>query len=137
MLDPLGLVPAANQGRIMGLDHDQIADAQERDRAGTVAEDDVFARVQRGQLAVGGVLVLVLRQITRDREPAPHIIPVEPSFQHQDPGGVLHDGVVDGNFRQVRKLLVQQRGEILRAAHLRDKVGQRRDLPAQFAEHSG
>lgn len=119
IFDVIRLVAVGDEQGVIRLHDDQIIHAQQGD-AGTLAgvEDDVVFRVDLGNFAVGGVFIALDGKIFRDGNPGADIVPVEGSLQIEHAFGFFHQGIVDGNGSQCRKLFGHGGHDVLRLAEL-------------------
>jgi len=98
-------VAVGDEQGVIGLHHDQVINAQQRD-AGILArvEDDVVFRIDLGNVRVGGILIALDGKVFCDGNPRADIVPVEGRFQIEHAFGFFHEGVVDRDRGQCRKL---------------------------------
>ena len=96
--DVIGLVAVGDEEGVFSLDDDEVIDSEEGDTdVLAVVEDDVVLGFNLGDFVVGLVAVTLGREILRDGDPGADVIPVEGGLDVEDAGGILHEGVVDGD----------------------------------------
>ena len=94
VLNLLGLMAVTNQDGIIGSHHDKIVHAEQRNVGPSLIEDNVVRRINRGDRAIRGVIVLVVFEIFRHRPPTSDIVPIKTRFHNQDTIGLFHDRVI-------------------------------------------
>ena len=120
---------------VFGLHDDQVVDAEQGD-VGVLAgvEDDVVFRVDLGDRGVDLVVVAGSFEVFGDREPGADIVPVEGGLDVEDPAGLLHQAVVDGNGGELGELRGHGGGEVGRAAEFGDEGGELRLVADELAD---
>jgi len=104
--DVVGLVAVGDEDGVIGLDDDEVIDAEEGDfGAFSCVEDDVVLGVDFGEVGVGAVLLALGLEVFCDGDPGADVVPVKGGLDVEDAGGFFHEGVVDGDGGEVGELL--------------------------------
>ncbi|MBV9280318.1 MAG: MFS transporter, partial [Chloroflexi bacterium] len=106
LLHILGAGARHDQDDVVRVHHDQVPHADGRDQPIAGGEQAVVG-VERGVPAGNGVAVLVVLHHVVERGPVADVAPAEVHRQGHDVGHLLHDGVVDGDVRDLLVGLLQ------------------------------
>src|SRR5690606_21997726 len=118
--DILSAIGAGYQNRIGRVHDDQVVYSDGGNQS-VVAEYEGVAGVFHYHVADDPVALLVRGDQVGEGVPRAYVAPVEPGGGHGDPIGSLHQGIVDGYFRQLAEadllqLLQQHAGTVMRRA---------------------
>lgn len=137
LFDVFGLAAGGDEEAVLGGDDDEILHTDEGHVLAGLGEDDVVEGVELGERAVVLIAMLVGLEVAADAGPVADVIPVEGGLDIENAGGVLHEGVVDGELGQLAELFFHGGVEVLGAAKLGDEVCQHGAVAAELAEDGG
>src|SRR5208282_6065778 len=89
------LAAAGDQGRLAGLDHDDVVEAERGDQAAVVGDDDRVRGLVGEHVALDDVALRVLGKQVGQGSPVADVVPVVTDFEYADVRGFFHHGLVD------------------------------------------
>lgn len=133
VFDGVCLMAAGDEGGVIGLDNDEVIDTEQSDFAIlTGVEDDVVLGVDFGDFGVGFVFFALSVEVFGDGNPGADVVPVEGGLDVEHAGGFFHEGVVDGDGAEARKLLGDGLVDVWGGLDLIDEVGELRGVLGEF-----
>lgn len=89
-----------NQNSVTSSYHNEIVNPEQRDRGAALIKNDVIGGLECSNGTVRSVSLWIIGEISRHRPPTSDVVPIEASFDYQNPVGLFHDRVIERDLRQ-------------------------------------